>query len=406
MRILLLAPMLPLEDGGGAIPVLLHSELRGLCARHDVTFVAGLGDEPWEARAAEALARSGADVHIADRRQPHTVAARWRRRLRLAAAWGRSSHPWRTVWFGAAEVQRVLDELGRTRSFDIVAVEDSSMAMLRLPPNVPAVLTEYEVRWPRAVEWRMGPPRAWPGWALRELDWRRWRRFQRACWRRFDRIQVFTDRDARAIAAIAPDVASRVRVNPFGCIAPKEADPANEEPGSILFVGNFTHFPNRDAASWLATEILPAVRRRYPQGRLRIIGTSPPPEIRALAGDHIEVVGDAAAIEPYLEAACVVAAPVRTGGGMRMKVLHALASGKAVVTTSRGAEGYLVSGTPDPFVAVDDAEGFAVAVAGLLEDGPARRDLGRRARAFALQHHSVDAWVARLENVYEEAQDR
>jgi glycosyltransferase involved in cell wall biosynthesis len=217
---------------------------------------------------------------------------------------------------------------------------------------------------------------------------------------------VFTDRDARAIAAIAPDVAARVRVNPFGCIAPREADPANENPGSILFVGNFTHFPNRDAASWLATDILPAVRRRYPEAHLRIIGTSPPPEIRALAGDHVEVIGDAAAIEPYLEAACVVAAPVRTGGGMRMKVLHALASGKAVVTTSRGAEGYLVSGASDPFVAVDDADGFADAVAALLEDRQARRALGRRARAFALEHHSIDAWVARLEDVYQEADDR
>jgi glycosyltransferase involved in cell wall biosynthesis len=311
----------------------------------------------------------------------------------------------RTVWFGTAEVQRVLDELAGTRTFDIVAVEDSSMAMLRLPPTVPSVLSEHEVRWPRAIDWQMGGPRAWPRWAMRELDWRRWAGFQRACWQRFDRVQVFTDRDASAIAAIAPAVAPRVRVNPFGCIAPRQADPAGEEPGSVLFVGNFAHVPNRDAATWLAAEIMPAVRRRYPAAHLRIVGTSPPSEIRALAGKHVEVIGDAAEIEPYIEAACVVAAPVRTGGGMRMKVLHALASGKAVVTTTRGAEGYLLSDQPVPFVTIDDAQGFADAVAGLLEDPHARRELGRRARVFALEHHSVDAWVARLEKVYEEARD-
>jgi polysaccharide biosynthesis protein PslH len=398
--------MLPLEDGGGAIPVLLHSQLAGLSARHEVTFVAGAGDEPWEARAAEALARSGTDVHIADRRRPRTGAARWRRRFRLAGTWVRGSLPLRTVWFGTPEVQRVLDELAETRSFDIVAVEDSSMAMLRLPPNVASVLTEYEVRRPRAIDWRTGPPRAWPRWAFRELDWRRWAGFQRACWRRFDRVQVFTDRDARAIAAIAPDVASRVRVNPFGCIPPRQADPANEEGGLVLFVGNFAHFPNRDAACWLASEIMPAVRRRYPAARLRIVGTSPPEEIRALAGPEVEVIGDAADIEPHIEAACVVAAPVRTGGGMRMKVLHALARGKAVVTTSRGAEGYLLSDQPHPFVAVDETQGFAEAVALLLEKRDLRSELERRARTFALEHHSADAWVARLEKVYEEAQDR
>jgi glycosyltransferase involved in cell wall biosynthesis len=88
-----------------------------------------------------------------------------------------------------------------------------------------------------------------------------------------------------------------------------------------------------------------------------------------------------------------------------MKNLHELASGKAVVTTSRGAEGY---GAPDctpPFVVADDAEGIAAATAELLGDDRGRRALGRRAREFALEHHSAAAWVSRLEAVYEEAAD-
>ena len=106
---------------------------------------------------------------------------------------------------------------------------------------------------------------------------------------------------------------------------------------------------------------------------------------------------------PYLEAASVVIAPVRTGGGMRMKVLEGLAREKAVVTTTRGAEGFTRFEADLPLVVADDPEEIAMETAKLLADPRRRRDLGRRAREFAQRHHSPAAWGARLEAVYEEA---
>jgi glycosyltransferase involved in cell wall biosynthesis len=402
MRILLVAPMVPQQDGAGAIPVLLHTQLVGLSERHDVTLVTGLGDEPGEVEAATELARANPDVHIADRRRPPPGLRRWRRRWQLAAAWLRRGWPWRTVWFAAPAVQSVLDRLAATRTFDVVAVEDDAMSVFRFPAGVPTVLTEHEVLRPRAIDWRAGRPTGWPRWALRELDWRRWDSFQRTAWRRFDRVQVFSERDARAISELAPEVGPRVRVNPFGLVMPSAADPAREVPGTVLFMGNFTHPPNRDSAVWLAREIMPAVRARNVAARLRIVGTAPPREVHELAGPDVDVIADVPSVRPHLEAACVVLAPVRTGGGMRMKVLHALASGKAVVTTTRGAEGY---GTDPPFAVADDTEGIAAHTVRLLGDASARRELGERARAFAREHHSPAAWAARLEAVYEEARE-
>lgn len=402
MRILLLAPMVPQRDGAGAIPILLHAELEGLGERHEVTFVSAAGDEPGEAEVAAELANSDLDVHIADRRRPGPGIDRWRRRWRLAATWARGRWPWRTVWFADPAVQTLLDRLAATRTFDLVAVEDSAMSVFSLPPGLPTVLTELEVRRPRAIDWRAGPPPVWPRWALRELDWRRWERFQRESWRRFDRVQVFSERDAAAIAELAPEVAPRVRVNQFGIVLPPPPDPAREVPGTVLFVGNFSHAPNRDAALWLAHEIMPAVRARHPQARLRLVGTAPSREVLDLAGPHVDVIADAPSVDPHLEAAAVVLAPVRTGGGMRMKVLQALASGKAVVTTSRGAKGYAELETSLPFIVADDGEGIAAATARLLADAPAREELGRRGRAFAQRHHSPAAWAARLETVYAE----
>ena len=403
MRILILAPMVPRADGAGAIPILLHAQLTGLTERHEVTLVTAAGDEPGEVEAASALAASELDVRVADRQRPPPGLDRWRRRFRLGSTWARGQLPWRTIWFADPGVQALIDGLASTRRFDVVAVEDSAMSVFDLPPDVPAVLTEHEVRRPRPTDWRPGAPREWPRWALGELDWRRWERFQRRAWQRFARVQVFSARDAAAIAELAPEVAGRVRVNPFGLAIPPPPDPAAEVPGRVLFSGNFTHAPNRDAAVWLARRIMPALRRRCPQGRLRIVGAAPSPEVLGLAAADVEVIADVPRIEPHLASASVVVAPVRTGGGMRMKVLQALASGKPVVTTPRGREG-LDSLDPDPpLVVADEAEAIAAAAADLLEDNRGRHELGRRARAFAERHHSPAAWAARLEAVYEEA---
>ncbi len=403
MKVLLAVPVPPQPDGGGAIPVLLHAELLGLRQRHEVTLVTAVGDEPGEANAVERLRSEGVDVLVADRRRPAPGMARRRRQLRMAMRWARGRWPWRTVWYAAPEIQRVIDEAATRQAFDVVAIEDSAMSVFRYPAEVPTVFTHHEVLRPRPVDRHLGGPREWPDWAFGELDWRRWHRFQREAWMRFDLVQVFSRRDVEAIASLAPEAAGRVRVDPFGLVLPPVADPAREAPGTILFVGAFHHPPNRDAALWLAREILPAVRERAPGARLRIVGSAPPPEVLSLAGDGVEVVADAPSVIPHLEEAAVVMAPVRTGGGMRMKVLQAMAAGKAVVTTSRGTEGYTGFGEEPPLAVADEEAGIAAATAALLADDSERRRLGERARGFAERHHSPAAWAERQTAVFEEA---
>jgi polysaccharide biosynthesis protein PslH len=402
MKVLLVVPVPPQAEGGGAIPVLLHAELLGLRQRHEVTLVTAVGDEPGEAEAVERLRAEG-EVHVVDRRRPPAGSRRSRRQVRMAAAWARGLWPWRTVWYADPGFQALIDRLGAEREFDVVAVEDSALSVFRYPAGVATVYTHHEVLRPRPVDWSPGPPPRWPGWAFGELDWRRWGRFQRRAWRQFDLVQVFSRRDAEAVAELAPDVAARVRVDPFGLVLPPAADPAREVAGTVLFVGAFHHPPNRDAAIWLAREILPAILERAPGARLRIVGSAPPPEVLALAGPGVEVVADAPNVLPHTEAAAVVMAPVRTGGGMRMKVLQAMAAGKAVVTTSRGTEGFTGFGAPPPLAVADGEAEIATATAALLADDERRLGLGERAREFAERHHSPEAWAARQTAVYEEA---
>jgi glycosyltransferase involved in cell wall biosynthesis len=238
---------------------------------------------------------------------------------------------------------------------------------------------------------------------LTEIDWHRWRRYQVRTWTRFDLVQTFTERDAEAVAELVPALRGRTRVSPFGIDVPPAADPRRQVRGGLLFAGSLTHYPNVDAALWLAEGVLPLLLARRPEAFLTIVGPHPPPEIAALDGGHVRVVGRVPDVRPFIERAQVVLAPVRTGGGMRMKTLEAMALGKAVVTTPRGAEGLTLGGRKPPLVVADGAQAIADAAAELMEDDGARASLGASARAFVEEHYGRAAYARRLEDVYREA---
>src|SRR5262249_10586328 len=118
----------------------------------------------------------------------------------------------------------------------------------------------------------------------------------------------------------------------------------------------------------------------------------------------IRVAGAVPDVRPYLEAAAVVLAPLRIGGGMRMKVLEALALGRPVVTTRRGAEG-LEAASDGTFAVADSTDGFPDAVAKLLADPVERDAMSEQARVYATAEHSPTAYASRLERIYEEARE-
>lgn len=402
MKILLVTPMPPQPQAPGAIPMVLYAQLTGLLARHhQVTLLTLSGDDPTDADAIARLKSDGIRVEAAYRVARRGL-PRWQRRWWLASGWLGGKYPWRTLWFYEPELQRLLDHLLNQENFDLVAVEDNALGLYRYRTTVPIVFTEYEVRRPRPVNWRGCSKGNLLWWALGEADWQRWPRYERALWPRFDRIQVFTPEDARAIRQMTPELSERIRVNPFGIALARPLDPTKEEPGQLVLSGNFSHLPNVDGALWLVKEIMPILRRRYPGVKLSIVGNAPPPSVKALACEDIVVTGRVSEIEPYLERASVILAPLRIGGGQRMKVLQGMALGKAVVTTPRGAQGLSIAQIAPPLAIASNAEAFAEATSHLLKNTAARRKLGQQARAFVEQHYSQAAYAERLEAVYAE----
>ena len=129
----------------------------------------------------------------------------------------------------------------------------------------------------------------------------------------------------------------------------------------LLFVAGFGHPPNVDAALWFCTDVLPLIRRDLGDVPVRLVGSNPPPEIRALAGDGVEVTGWVPATTPYITSSRLSIAPLRYGAGVKGKVNLAMSYGLPVVATSPSIEGMHLRAGEDVLVA-DDAEGFAAAI--------------------------------------------
>lgn len=383
MRILMVAPLLPhpAATAGGALVIL--GELEALARRHEVTLVSFAGASPADRRGLDTLRDLGVTVR-AVWRDPERGPAVLRRRARLAARWLAGRDPLRALKFRDPAVQAALDDAARGTRFDLVHVEDNAMGQYRYPPGVPSVLTEQDVHAESEV-----PP----------LEAARWRRYQVGVWRRFDRLQVYTERDAAGIRRLAPELAPRIRVNPFGVALDSAGGAPAEREDELVFVGGFHHSPNVDAACWLAREILPLVRARRERVHLTIVGANPPPAVLALGSDSVTVTGFVPAVSPFLDRAAVVLAPLRTGSGMRVKLLQALARGKAVVATSLGAEGLAADA---PLLVADSAPQIAEAVVTLLADVETRRALGRRAHDFVAEHHTWQGFATRLSSIYRE----
>lgn len=225
-----------------------------------------------------------------------------------------------------------------------------------------------------------------------------WKRFERAIVNQVEAVVVFTERDRQAVRALA--TTTPIVKIAFGTTLPEHPlSSLGQPPPSLLFVGNFVHPPNIDAVDRLIHLIFPHVQQQHPDTKLLIVGNQPPPHIQRMASDHICVTGWVPDVAPYLDRAAVVVVPVRLGGGMRVKVLEALAAGKAIVASARAVEGLNLENGKQYILAESDQE-FADAVIRLLSDEQLRAELGARAHAWACANLGWERSISSYEALY------
>lgn len=234
---------------------------------------------------------------------------------------------------------------------------------------------------------------------LRRLDVLAWKQFEPSVLHRVDAAVVYTERDARLLAAHAPQgVLSCI---PFGTDFVERFPGANGkvDGADVLFFGSFVHFPNVDAARRLKDAIFPLVRARHPRSSLYIVGENPPSEFEAVEDGGIVVTGLVPDLAPYFARAAVVAVPLRLGSGMRVKVLEALAAGKPVVASPLAIEGLGVVDGEQLLTAETDDE-FAERISLVLGDHGLRARLAADARAWAERNLTWEATLDRFDELY------
>jgi len=213
-------------------------------------------------------------------------------------------------------------------------------------------------------------------------------RYERAAVRRFRHVIAVSDNDRRLMSAMTD--ASRITVVPTGVDTRKyaagEPDGARDERGPlVVFLGSMDWEPNVDGVEYFCRDIWPRVLASVSAARFRVVGRDPHPRVRRLASASVEVTGTVPSVVEHLRAAEVVVVPLRVGGGTRLKIFEAMAAGKAVVSTTVGAEGLDVTDGDDILLA-DDAERFAASVVSLLRDDARRAAVGRAASALAARY--------------------
>ena len=210
----------------------------------------------------------------------------------------------------------------------------------------------------------------------------------------FPDLVLCSERERRLVGPVT----ARVHVVPNTVPGPDQSYDLAPDP-TLLFVGFLGYEVNIDALQFLVRDILPRIRGQRRDARLVVAGRSPTTEVRALARDPaVELVADAPTLEPLYRAARAVVAPLRQGGGTRIKVLEAMARGKPLILTPIAAEGLDVTDGREAFIEHESAQ-FAARCVHLLEDGAVATEMGLRGRRMWQELHRPEAAMDRIAEV-------
>jgi glycosyltransferase involved in cell wall biosynthesis len=283
----------------------------------------------------------------------------------------------------------------RAQAFDAVYCDHLSMLeygrRLRLPIVLDAHNVEFEIIRRHATTLGLSPLRVFA-----ELEWRRLERYERRWYPACRLIYSVSEIDARSIRHLAGDRV-QVVVVPISVDA-RAASPVRTLVSSpdILFVGGLHWPPNADAVVYFVEEVFPGVRKRVPEARLTVVGRNPDSVARRVGMiEGVRFVGHVEDVEPYFQHSRVMVVPIRSGSGMRVKILDGLARGVPIVTTSIGCEGIDIEDGTHILVADEPAD-LASQVIRLLTDDALARSIAVAGRRLVLQSYDTAVIADRL----------
>ena len=400
MKVLFLTPQVPYPPQQGAA-LRNWGLISGLAERHEVAVLSFLSP----GQSAELATR----LQAACRTETVVLTTRtFRDRLRSLFTTRQPDMALRLA--SGTYAHRLAEWLARER-FDVVHVGGIEMApyldVIEAARPRPLMVfdnlnCEYLLQ-KRAFLTDLGAPGRWPGAAYSFVQWRRLHRYEAEVCRLADHVLAVSDADAVALQALVPGLGVTVVPNGVDTRAYRSQSPKSKIRGSgsdLVFTGTMDFRPNVDAVLWFARKVLPRVRAQAPGAHLFVVGQRPHRRLDGLRSDPaVTLTGWVEDVRPYIAQAAVYVAPLRIGGGTRLKLLEAMAMGKAVVATRLGAEGYPVTDARELLLADTPAD-FTAAVVTLLRSPERRAELGQTARAFVERLYDWRVIVPRVETVY------
>jgi len=318
-----------------------------------------------------------------------------------------STRSWERGLAAAPAMKSALDRILRTRRFDLVNLEFSFLGECNLrqappkerPPRlvVDSHNMDYELARQSARAGRSLARRLYAG-----VNWRKLRREELGTYRDADGVYLCSAEDERRLLEVIPGVRTTVIPNAADVdyYQPRRTDPPPDG-RTVVFFGHLSYAPNVDGVIYFLEEIWPRVAEAHPEARLKLIGGRPSRSLQLLAGPRVELTGFVPDLRPHLAAATAVVVPLRLGGGTRLKIVEAMAMGKAIVSTPLGAEG--IKAVPGRDLLIEDQpEAFAEGVNRLLSDPALAARLGQSARRLAVERYSWSGAAQALEGFYRE----
>ena len=370
-----------------------------MALRHDLTAVMLVEDEFDIDECREAMQAYCHEVVLIPNRKGQEAFAK--RALQLQSLVSTSS--FERMQVTVPEFQQALDRVLRANRFDVVNLEFSFLGNYNLrqapagetPPAL--VVDSHNIDYDLARQYARSGSSIWRR-LYYEVNWRKLRREELRTYQDAEAVYLCSAADEQRLLDEAPAAHTAVIPNAADVeyYQPRPTDPAPDG-HTVVFFGLLSYVPNVDGMLHFIQEIWPHIVEKNPKARCKIIGGSPPPSLQALASDRIEVTGFVPDLRPHLAEAALVVVPLRLGGGTRLKIVEAMAMGKAIVSTSLGAEGIEAEQGRDLLIE-DEPTAFADAVNALLADPEAAARIGQAARQLAVDKYSWRGAARALED--------
>ncbi|MGB2716068.1 MAG: glycosyltransferase [Vicinamibacterales bacterium] len=392
--------LLPLDKGG---KLRTWHIMRGLAKQHDITYLS-FADPSQTTADHDGMRKVSRRLETV----PRTDAAKGTARFYVDAARHLTEPaPYAVAKYRSDAFRQRLAALLGSESFDLV-VCDFLVPSINMPERLPcpAILFTHNVEaeiWRRHTENARNVLSRW----LLKQQWHRMRRFERNALHRFDLVLAVSDADRETFNRLYPTAVRRpIHVVQTGVdtgyFSPAPSPSAGQH---LVFTGSMDWLPNEDGMLFFVNDILPHIRTAVPDVTLSIIGRAPTPAVQRLADRNgITVTGRVDDVRPHVAAGTVYVVPLRIGGGTRLKIFEAMAMGKAVVSTTIGAEGLPV--TPGRNIVIaDDPQAFAGTVVRLLRDSGMRRQIESEARRLVVERYDWSAVAADFERALHRVRD-